>query len=297
MKKIAVGASSFGGGGPAAAELLESAGYTIVPNPHGRKLTQEETIEHLAGAVGLLAGLEPLNEAVFAACPNLKAVARIGIGMDNVDAEAAARHGVKVSNTPDGPTYAVAEMCLAALLAIGRQLPAADRDMHAGVWQKRMGFSLRGLTVLLVGYGRIARRFEAMLDPFGAQMLRFDPQYPELAGGQELTTLFAKADVVSLHAGGNGEILGRAELAAMKPGAVLLNSARGALVNEAALVEFLQNGHISAYWADVFTEEPYHGPLAGCENALLTPHIATYTGLCRREMELEAAKNLLEDLA
>lgn len=295
MIKVAVGASSFGGGGLEATNLLVSHGYTVVENPYGRKMTEEEIIGHLDGAVGLLAGLEPLNEKVLSACPQLCAIARIGIGMDNVDTDAAVRYNVKVSNTPDGPTYAVAEMTLAALLAIGRQIVSANGDMHAGVWKKRMGYSLAGLRVLLVGYGRIARRFEEMLHSFGAQVSVSDPQYPELAKAPFYEQLVV-ADVVSLHAGGKEQILGASELANMKDGAVLLNSARGALVDEAALALALENGKVSAYWADVFSEEPYSGILTQCENAILTPHIATYTALCRGEMEMQAAENLIRDL-
>ena len=156
--KIAVGASSFGDAAPEVLEWLQEKGIEVVRNPYGRKMTQEEIIEHLQGAVGLLAGLEPLNEEVFRACPELKAIARIGIGMDNVDREAAARHGIKVSNTPEGPTDAVAEMTLAALLAICHNLIPANEDVHKGIWKKRMGRSIQELKVLMVGYGAIGRR-------------------------------------------------------------------------------------------------------------------------------------------
>lgn len=296
MKKIVVGASSFGAAGEQATNLLAEKGYTLQTNPYGRKMTQEETIEQLQGAVGLLAGLEPLNEEVFAACPDLKAIARIGIGMDNVDVEAAKRHKIKISNTPDGPTYAVAEMAFTALLTIGRQIVPANRNMHQGVWKKSIGFSLLGLRVLLVGYGRIAKKFEELLKPFNVEVLVADPQYPELAKGSFEEQL-GRADVVSLHASGRSVILGATQLNAMKKGSVLLNSARGGLVDENALFDALESGHLSAYWGDTFSEEPYTGKLTQCENAILTPHISTYTSLCRSDMEMQAVNHLLGDLA
>lgn len=286
--KIAVGASSFGEA--EAMRLLES--HEVIKNPYGRKLTEDETIGHLQGASGLLAGLEPLTERVFEACPELRAIARIGIGIENVDLEAAARRKIKVSNTPDGPTYAVAEMTLAALLSIARQIVPANAEMHGGIWQKRTGFSLWGKVILLVGYGRIAKAFEKMLEPFGMRAILCDPEL----NTEPLGELLPLADIVSLHASGKTEIIGARQISRMKEGAVLLNSARGALVNERAVCRALKNGGLSWYWADVFSEEPYSGELASCGNALLTPHISTYTKLCREQMEVQAAKNLLEDL-
>ncbi|MCL2226745.1 MAG: hypothetical protein FWB97_03845 [Oscillospiraceae bacterium] len=287
--KISVGASSFGQ--LEALKLLE--GYEVALNPYGRKLTESETIEHLQGSVGLLAGLEPLSETVFSACPELKAIARIGIGMDNVDIEAAKRIGIKVSNTPDAPTYAVAEMTLAALLSIVRQVVPANSDIHGGIWKKRMGFSLNGVTILLVGYGRIAREFERLLEPFGTVNLKFDPL---LTDATPLLELLPHADVVSLHASGANQIIGKNELEIMRNEAVLLNSARGSLVDEDAAFNALKSGKLAWYWADTFSEEPYSGKLTELDNALLTPHISTYTQLCRKSMEVQAVKNLLEDL-
>ena len=135
--KVVVGASSFASDSNKAINLLLDKGIQVVKNPYGRKMTEEEIISHLTDADGLLAGLEPLNETVLSVSPSLKAIARIGIGMDNVDMEAAKRHGIKVSNTPDGPTDAVAEMVLGALLAIERQIIYANQDMHNKKWEKR----------------------------------------------------------------------------------------------------------------------------------------------------------------
>lgn len=138
--KIMVGASSFAAASGKAMNLLLAKGIEVVKNPYGRKLTVEETIEHLQGADGLLAGLELLNEEVLSQAPGLKAIARIGIGMDNVDIEACKRHGIKVSNTPDAPTRAVAEMALAALLSMGHEIIPCDRDIHYKVWKKESDF-------------------------------------------------------------------------------------------------------------------------------------------------------------
>ena len=149
--KVAVGASSFSQSSEKAMRLLTDRGIEVVKNPYGRKMTVEETIRHLQGADGLLAGLELLNEEVLSKAPMLRAIARIGIGMDNVDKEAVKKRNIALSNTPDAPTEAVAEMTVAALLAIGHRLIPCNEEMHRHIWKKRIGFSLKNLNVLLIG--------------------------------------------------------------------------------------------------------------------------------------------------
>lgn len=293
--KVAVGASSFAANSTKALELLEAQGIKVIKNPFGRKLTQEEIMDHLQGAEGLLAGLEPLNEQVFSVCPQLKAIARIGIGMDNVDLAAAKKYGIKVSNTPDGPTEAVAEMTAAALLCIAHQIIPANQDIHEGRWKKRMGFSIQGKKVLLIGYGRIGQQTGKLLTGLGAQILIYD-KYNQTVSTCSLEEGLACADIISLHAAGKDLILSAQELALCKAGVVLLNSARGTLVDEDALYQALKEGKVSWYWGDALWQEPYQGKLCDCPNAILTPHISTYTARCRESMETAAVQNLLEDL-
>lgn len=299
---VAIGPSSFAEEDDTPRRMLESAGVEVKENPFGRRLTEAEIIEHLRGVDGLIAGLEPLNRAVIAsAAPRLKAIARVGIGVANVDFEAAAAHGVKVSSTPEGPIDAVAEMTIAALLAIGRRLISANAALHAGAWKKEIGFGLRETKVLLIGYGRIGRRVGALLRAFGAELLVHDPyiEAASLRDGERMVGLcegLAEAEVITLHAAGEDCILGPGEFACIRPGAVLLNSARGGLVDEAALVAALESGAIAAVWFDAFWQEPYSGPLTRFPQALLTPHIATYTRQCRRDMECAAVRNLLRDM-
>ena len=293
--KIVVGASSFAGSSDKAINMLLERGIEVVKNPYGRKMTEDEIIGHLQGADGLLAGLEPLNEAVFEKAPQLKAIARIGIGMDNVDIEAAKKHGIKVSNTPDAPTAAVAEMALAALLTMGHEIIPSNGDEHQKVWKKRIGFSLNGLNVLFIGYGRIGRRFAEHLKYFGSNISVYDPFQPDISE-PDLGEALKKADVITVHASGNEEILSAGLFSCIREGAVVMNCSRGALINEDALYEGLKSGKISQYWGDVFWSEPYEGKLLECDNAVLTPHISTYNSLCRESMETEAVKNILEDL-
>ena len=299
--RIAIATSSFAKADPYPRQLIEQAGIEIKDNPYGRRLSEDEIIEHLDGICGLIAGLEPLNRRVLSAAKDLVAVARVGIGMDNVDQEAAGEFGIRVSNTPEGPTEAVAEMCLAALLALSRNLISFNRDMHASIWSKRMGFGLRGTKVFLVGYGRIGKRFGEMVGYLGARILIADPAVEalHLKYDTNLVTLdegLAESEVVSLHADSVDTILGPKEFKQMRSGMILLNSDRGELVDGHALIHALRDGTVGAAWMDAFCQEPYSGPLTEFDNVLLTPHACTYSRQCRRSMEETAVRNLLRDL-
>lgn len=282
--------------------MLEAVNVEWVPNSWKRRLTEGEIIAHLDGVDGLIAGLEPLNRKVLlSARPRLKAIARVGIGMENVDSIAAEELGIKVSNTPDAPAGAVAEMTLTALLALGRNLIPANAALHDGSWQKSIGVGLAGAKVLIVGYGRIGRDVGRLVRAFGAEVLVADPYLDgyEFRDGERRVSLLdglAEADVISLHASGADVVLGPDEFAMTKDGAVLLNSARAGLVDEDALIRSLESGRLRGAWFDVFWQEPYEGRLREFDQVLLTPHIATYTRQCRLAMETAAIRNVLRDL-
>lgn len=301
MTLVAIGTSSFGTADARPLERLRAAGCTLRLNERGRTLDEDETIAHVEGAVGWIAGAEKVSRRVLAASPTLRAVARVGVGLDTVDLEAARERGVLVSRTPDAPTEAVAEMTLAGLLAVARWIVPSHRDLAAGRWTRHLGRGLRGARALVVGYGRIGRRTAELLGALGMEILVTDPLVAatDLRGSERLVALdegLAIADVVTLHASGGTTLIDRDALARTKPGVILLNSARGSLVDEDALAEALRSGRVGGCWLDVFREEPYRGPLAGLERVVLTPHAATFTRECRVRMESEAAENLLRDL-
>ena len=300
---VAIGPSSFADEDTTPLNILKEAGISIIQNPHGRRLNEEETMALLQNADALLAGLEPLTRRVLASAPRLKAIARVGIGMDNVDQLAARELGIKVSNTPDGPTDAVAEMTVAALLTLSRRLVPANAALHSGEWKKTIGDGLKGRRVMLIGFGRIGRRVAELLRGFGSVITACDPALTEAVAKETgvrrvlLNEGLTEADVISLHCGGTTPLLGASEFDRMRPGVVLLNSARGALVDEAALIAALEKGVVSQAWLDVFPQEPYRGPLTQFPQVLLTPHVSTYTRQCRLEMETAAVRNLLKDLS
>lgn len=299
---IAISPSSFAEEDKTPFKMLEEAGFTVKDNPFKRRLTEDEIIAHLDGVEGLIAGLEPLNRKVLtAAAPQLKALARVGIGVANVDFDAAAELGIKVSSTPEGPIRAVSELTVASLLCLCRGLIPANEALHQGEWKKSVGFGLSGAKVLFLGYGRIGRHAATLLRPFGVEILVHDPYLDgaSLKDGERIVDLeegLAVADVITLHASGEDCILDAAAFGYMKDGVILLNSARGGLVDEAALVSALDSGKVAGCWFDAFWQEPYTGPLTKYPQALLTPHVSTYTRQCRLEMESQAVTNLLRDL-
>tara|TARA_R110000850_G_scaffold55877_14_gene132065 strand:- start:5836 stop:6753 length:918 start_codon:yes stop_codon:yes gene_type:complete len=295
---IGITPSSFAAVDPAPRELLEKEGFVVRPNPYGRRLTKEESIGNLEGLDGLIAGLEPLDAEVLRTTDKLKVISRVGIGIANIDMPEASSRGVAVFNTPEAPTVAVAEATLMSAMMLLRNVIPNNAALHRREWTKQVGRSLAGLNVLFVGYGRIGRRTADLFRASGARILVFDP-YAEAASmkhGEELVELEAglsRADITTLHASGEAEIIGTREFECMKQGGILLNPSRGQLVNEEALCRALDDEVLLSCWFDAFWTEPYEGPLCDYPQALLTPHNCTYTEQCRRSMEMEAAENLI----
>jgi D-3-phosphoglycerate dehydrogenase / 2-oxoglutarate reductase len=305
-RRVALSVSSFGAAGPEPLEALRSAGVEIVENPHGRKLKEGEVAELVRDVDGVIAGTEPLTAAVLEQADRLRVISRVGVGMDNVDLAAAGRLHIAVCNTPDAVTDAAAELALGGILSVLRHLHEMDAELRAGRWTRMMGSLLRGKTVGIVGLGRIGRRMATLLSPFEPRLLAYDiAPADDWAAGHgvelvELGELLAESDVVTLHVSGAGDtggpLIGPDELAAMRSSAVLINAARGGLVDEAALREALTSGGIAGAHIDVYGQEPYEGPLREVPNVLLTPHAGSYAQEARALMEREAVNNLLERL-
>lgn len=284
-------------------QLLADAGCEVVLNPYGRTLKPEESMQLLADVDGLIAGTEKLSRAVLQQAPRLKVISRVGTGMDGIDHAAAAEFGVQVRNTPDAHVDAVAELTLAGILDMLRQVPQAHHRLHLGEWQKPMGRLLRGQTVGIIGLGRTGKALVELLRPFAVTILAYDPiQDMVFAHTHHITylpldELLSQADIVTLHLSYSADsyhLLDETRLAQMKTGAYLVNCARGGLVDEAALFDLLQSGHLAGAYLDTFEREPYSGPLTTLDNVVLTPHIGSYAAECRIRMEVEAVENLLD---
>jgi D-3-phosphoglycerate dehydrogenase len=281
---------------------MEENGLKLVPNPLGRKLNEEELIRLLEDykPVGLLAGTEPITRLVLdAAHSYLKIISRVGVGWDNVDREAASQMGILVYRTPGVLTQAVAELTIGLILSALRYISSNDRLVRQGRWQKVMGGLLGGKTVGIIGFGNIGQRVGELVTAFGARVVYYDTQRIRVPWAQavSLSDLLTTADIITIHASGDEKILGPAELKkTCKEGVILVNTARGGLIDELALQNCLKEGRISFACLDVFEDEPYCGPLCSLENVILSPHIGSYAREARVLMERKAVENLLKGL-
>lgn len=309
-EKLLITTSSFGAKDDAALTALREAGYQAVLNPFARTLTEPEIGALLAEhrPAGLIAGLEPLTEPVMQnAVAHLKVISRCGTGLDNVDLDAAKKLGITVLNTPAAPAEAVAELSLALILGLIRNVVVHDQMVRSGVWKKRMGLLLSEITVGIVGLGRVGRRVAAILRPLGTKLIATDvlPDHDWIAAHgvslQTLPQLLAASDVVSLHlpyaSGDLFRLLNADRIAMMKPGSFLINTSRGALLDEEAVAEALKSGHLAGAAIDTFDQEPYAGLLVQAPNVILSPHVGSYARATRNRMELEAAQNVIAGLA
>jgi len=298
---ILIGPTSFAESDPAPLQRIAAAGFRVTDNPYRRKMTKGEIRALLTeDVVGILAGLEPLDRDVLATS-SLKVISRVGAGLSNVDLEAARELGIAVFNTPDGPTSAVAELTLGALLCLLRRIPQSDRALHDRKWVRQMGSQLEGKTVAIIGFGRIGRRIAELLAPFRPNLMVVDPfiEKPDVPGGSLVAfeDALPQADIITIHCSGEACLFDDAAFARMKRGALILNAARGGVVSESAILKALDHGIVAGAWLDTFETEPYEGALCSYGNVLLTPHIGSYTAECRQCMENEAVNNLLTALA
>lgn len=265
-------------------ELLQQAGFEVIHKEPAHDLnTPEELIPALAGIDAVIASMEPFTDEVLAAT-SLRVIARMGVGYDAIDVDAADRHGVVVTITPGTNEHSVAEQAIALLIGAYRGVAARDQEVRSGVWHRRSLPRLAGRTIGLVGLGRIGRAVVPRAQGLGLNVIAFDPvadrEWAE-NNGVELTAfddLLATADVVSLHLPCTPEttdLINADTLAKMKPGAILINTSRGGLVDEDALCHALESGHLFAAGLDVFKIEPLptDSPLLQFDNVLLAPHM------------------------
>lgn len=281
--------------------ILMEAGFELEENHSGLPMKREEMFQALRRADAVIAGLERYNAELLSSLPRLRCLSRCGVGTDSIDLEAAKRLNIAVLITPDEVVEPVAQMTLGMILALARNFPLHFADSRSGLWRTHTGYLLSEWTIGLIGFGRIGRQVERYLKAFRPRVIVTDPylnadQVSEAVTMLPLREMLAEADLVSIHAArrrDEGPILGCREIALMKPGSRLLNTARGYLVDEASLYKALQSGHIVAAALDVFQEEPYTGPLAMLPQVLCTPHVASLTKASRAAMELRSANNIV----
>jgi D-3-phosphoglycerate dehydrogenase len=304
--RVLVGSRSFGQTFPEHLDALRDAGLEVVPNDAGRAYRAAELLELLPGMDGIVTGTDELTAEVIAAAPRLKVIAKHGVGLDNVDLAAAERHGVRVEATAGAMHDSVADLALALVLALARGLVAAHADVASGGWHPATGIELRGRTIGIVGIGRIGREVAHRALAFGLHACAHDP-FPDEAWAREhgvalcgLDELLERSDIVSLHApgGADGPLLDEARLARMRPGALLVNTSRGSLVDEVALAAALAAGRLGGAGLDVFAAEPPRdSPLLGLPTVVLTPHVGGRTREAQQRMGEMCVRTCLAALA
>ncbi|MEM4348061.1 MAG: hydroxyacid dehydrogenase [Candidatus Anstonellaceae archaeon] len=244
-----------------------------------------------------------VSEQLLSYAKKLKIVARAGVGTDNIDSEACAKRNIKVINTPSASTNAVAELALGMMLAFCRQLHKADASMKSGKWLKKelMGTELTGKTLGIVGFGRIGSSLALKAKALGMNILIYDTKQEQSAIGKpvSLEELFSTADFISLHLPATPQtekIINRKLIDVMKPTAVLINTARGSLIDEDALYDALSKKQIAGACLDVYENEPYAGKLCTLDNVILTPHIGGSTFEAQKKIGQELISKLKEEL-
>ena len=291
----------------ASRECLEKAGIEYRINPLRRKLSEKELVSFISDIDVLIAGTESITSFVLEQARKLKLIARVGIGLDSVDLLAAKRHGIAVTYTPDAPSPAVAELTIGLMLNVLRSVHLANEKLHKGEWQRYFGRRLSQCVVGVIGMGRIGSRVVRHLSSFACPRVMVNDldqtinSIPELCWEwQEKEAIYREADIISIHVPlttATKDMISTPELEMMKPDAVLINTSRGGIVNEKALYEVMNKGHLSGVGIDTFEFEPYKGPLASIERCLLTAHMGSMSTDCRAQMELEAAQEAVRFFA
>jgi D-3-phosphoglycerate dehydrogenase len=271
-------------------------------NSTGLRLSENDLISAIRIAEYVIAGTELFSKRVLETSSCLKVISRVGVGTDSIDINTAEKQKIHILNTPEAPGLAVAEHTLALLLAILKTIPQYNTQMRCGNYKVQPGLMLSGKTVGIVGLGRIGYRVATMLAALGSIIYYYDPYIqssppPEWTLVSSLEILVSSVDVVSLHTApqnGGAAIFDRRVFSQCRNGIILINTARGSLIDESALADALDAGIVTAAGLDVFPCEPYSGVLLKYPQVIVTPHVASNTLESRQQMEMEAVEHIIE---
>ena len=287
------------------AVLQQEPGWQIVTADKIQGSLQEELAD--ADALVVRSAVQA-DAALLEHAPKLRVIGRAGVGVDNIDTDAATRHGIVVMNTPGANAVAVAELTLGLMIAMCRKLPAANTSMHAGKWDKKslQGTELRGKTLGIVGLGRIGLEVARRARAFGMTLIGYDPFIaPVIARENDVTLvpiddIFRESDFLTLHVGLTSQtegLINRQSIAIMKPGIRIINCARGELIVDEALAEALRSGKVAGAALDVFHQEPLKdSPFFELPNVLLSPHIAGATDEAQEAIGIQLAMQVRDYL-
>jgi len=304
--KVLITTVPFGDKNRLPLDQLEAADIEYLINPLNKKLTEDELVEMVADFDAIIAGTEPITDSVMDRGANLKMISRVGIGLDSVDLLAAERRGIKVSYTPDAPAPAVAELTIGMMLTLLRSVHVSNMQMHNGMWHRYFGRRLSESTVGIIGTGRIGQGVIRHLVGFEPKRVMVnDLDAKRQLDGRidvewcEKDEIYQQADIISFHlplTAQTKNMVRKEQLEMMKPDAIVLNTARGGIINEEDLYQVMQTGHLVGAAIDVFEQEPYEGKLREVERCILTAHMGSMSVDCRTRMEIEATEEAIRFL-
>jgi len=304
--KVVITARSFGQGDREPFRILEENGCQAVKIDADKPFSSSGMIPLVKDADALIIGNDTVDRDVIAAAEKLKVISRYGVGYDNVDLAAASQKGIAVTNTPNTNNNSVADLAIALALSLARSIPAVSAAVKEGKWSRVMGMEIWGKTLGVIGLGTIGKGVVMRARGFNMKALCYDV-YQDTAFADRygvkycsLDELLKEADIISIHVPlmpSTRNLIGQKELAAMKKTALLINTARGGIINEDALYEALSNRRIAGAALDVTEHEPPSGsPLLNLDNIIITSHIGGYTNDAVRNMGVMAAENAVEVL-
>lgn len=306
MKKILITPRSFGKTDKSVFNIIKDAGYEPVVNPYGQILTKEQMIENIKDAIGVIVGVDPLDKDVIDAAPNLKAIAKYGVGTDNIDVKYAESRGIPVSITAGANTNAVADYAFSLMLAVARKVTLINDMCHKKNWTKVIGSDIYGKSLGVIGLGAIGKGVAKRSIGFDMKVYAYDLFWNDeyaINNKIEYATvqkIFETCDFISLHLPLTDEtrnIVNDAALSSMKPNCILINTARGGLIDESALIRALKNGTILGAGLDVFNSEPPEDPeIYKLENLIMGSHCSASTNGASEQMSYLSATHLIEDL-
>jgi len=307
MSKVLITSRSFGKVYKNSIKMLEEGGCEIIKSPYPRALKEKELLELIEGIDAVIVGVDEVTARVIEIADRLKVISKHGVGVDNVDVEAASKKGILVTTTPGTNANAVADFTFALILSLSRSICKADYSLKCGEWGRIIGHETGGKILGVVGTGRIGRAVINRAGGFDMRVLAYDITPDKKLASQlkveyvSLETLLASSDFVTLHiplTEKTRNMLGQKEISLMKPCAYLINTARGGILDEDALYSALKEKKIAGAAIDVYEEEPppADSRLLKLDNLITTPHIAAYTYEALREMGIMTAKNVLRVL-
>jgi D-3-phosphoglycerate dehydrogenase / 2-oxoglutarate reductase len=296
----AVTIRSFDTGG-AAYKKLSSFATILSVNTTGRHLSEQELIQQIRDADVVIAGTERYTRNVIASALRLKIISRVGIGLDSLDLVAAKDRGITVLNTPGSTVRPVVEHTLALIFSLLKRIPDYNTRIRGGDFSVRPGTLLFGKKIGIIGIGRIGTKVAESLEALGCEIGYFDPYVPgntprHWRAFPALSDLVMQSDIITIHSSaqqGESSIINKEVLSSVKKGIIIINTARGSLIDEKALIDGLSDGRIIGAGLDVFPMEPYSGPLLSFPQVIATPHVASNTTESREQMEMEAVDNII----